>query len=39
MPFDIDEYALVAIFGMSLVLVLGTGETGHWLGVRAADRP
>ncbi len=36
MPSDIDEYALVAISGMSPALVLGTGEAGHWLGVRSA---
>ena len=38
MPFDIDEYSLLAIFGASLVLILGAGEAGHWLGVRAARR-
>jgi hypothetical protein len=38
MPFDIDEYSLLAIFGASLVLILGAGEAGHWLGVRAAHR-
>ena len=36
MPFDIDAHSLLAIFAVSLVLIVGAGETGHWLGVRAA---
>ncbi len=38
MPFDIDDYSLLAIFAASLVLILGAGEVGHWLGVRAARK-
>lgn len=36
MPFDIDDHSLLAIFAASLVLILGAGEAGHRLGVRAA---
>jgi hypothetical protein len=38
MTFDIDNHALLVIFLVSLVLILGAGEAGHWLGVRAARR-
>jgi hypothetical protein len=35
---DVNDYPLVAIFPVSLVLILGAGEIGHWLGERAARR-
>ena len=35
---DVNDYSLVAIFPVSLVLILGAGEVGHWLGERAARR-
>ncbi len=35
---DIDAYPLFVIFPVSLVLLLGAGEVGHWLGGRAARR-
>lgn len=38
MTFDIDNHSLLVIFLVSLVLILGAGEAGHWLGVRAARR-
>lgn len=38
MTFDIDNYSLLVIFLVSVVLILGAGEAGHWLGVRAARR-
>jgi len=38
MPFEIDDYSLLAIFAASLVLILGASEVGHWLGVRAARK-
>lgn len=36
MPFDLDSHSLPVIFAASVVLILGAGEAGHWLGVRAA---
>lgn len=36
--FDVNDYSLLAIFPVSLALILGAGEIGHWLGVRAARR-
>jgi hypothetical protein len=38
MMLDVNEYSLLAIFPVSLVLILGAGEVGHWLGERAARR-
>lgn len=38
MTFDIDNHSLLVIFLVSLVLILGAGEAGHWLGVRAARK-
>ena len=38
MQFDIDALSLPVIFAVSLVLILGAGEIGHRLGVRAAPR-
>lgn len=38
MAFDIDNHSLPAIFLVSLVLIVGAGEAGHWLGVRAARK-
>ena len=38
MAFDIDNHSLLAIFLVSLVLIVGAGEAGHWLGVRAARK-
>lgn len=38
MTFDIDNHSLLVIFLVSLVLIVGAGEAGHWLGVRAARR-
>jgi hypothetical protein len=36
MMFDFYDYSLLAIFAASLLLILGAGEMGHWLGERAA---
>jgi len=33
---DLNDYSLFAIFPVSLILILGAGEVGHWLGERAA---
>lgn len=38
MTFDFNDYSLLAIFVVSLVLILGAGEIGHWLGEWAARR-
>lgn len=38
MMLDVNDYPLVAIFPVSLVLILGAGELGNWLGQRAARR-
>ncbi|MGE0578583.1 MAG: hypothetical protein AB7F22_02450 [Reyranella sp.] len=38
MLLDLNDYPLLAIFPVSLVLILGAGEVGHWLGERAARR-
>lgn len=38
MTFDIDSHSLPVIFLVSLVLIAGAAEAGHWLGVRAASR-
>lgn len=38
MMLDVNEYSLLVIFPASLVLILGAGEVGHWLGERAARR-
>lgn len=38
MMFDFNDYSLFAIFPVSLALILGAGEIGHWLGERAARR-
>ncbi len=38
MMLDVNDYSLLAIFPVSLVLILGAGEVGHWLGARAALR-
>jgi len=38
MTLDIDNYSLLVIFLISLVLILCAGEAGHWLGVRAARK-
>ncbi len=35
---DVNDYPLVAIFPVSIVLILGAAEAGRWLGVRAARR-
>jgi hypothetical protein len=38
MMLDVNDYPLLAIFSVSIVLILGAGEVGHWLGRRAARR-
>jgi hypothetical protein len=38
MTLDVSEYSLIVIFPVSLILILGAGEVGHWLGERAALR-
>ena len=38
MMLDVNDYPLLAIFPASLILILGAGEIGHWLGERAARR-
>src|SRR5690242_4139158 len=38
MTLDVNEFSLSAIFPVSLLLILGAGELGHWLGERAALR-
>lgn len=38
MLFDVNEFSLLVIFPVSLILILGAGEVGHWLGERAAAR-
>jgi hypothetical protein len=35
---DLNDYSLLLIFPVSLLLILGAGEVGHWLGERAARR-
>lgn len=35
---EFDEYSFLAIVPISLLLILGAGEIGHWLGERAARR-
>ena len=35
---DLNDYSLFAIFPVSLIVILGAGEVGHWLGERAALR-
>lgn len=35
---DVNDYPLAVIFPVSLVLILGAGEIGYWLGERAARR-
>jgi hypothetical protein len=35
---DVNDYSLFAIFPVSLVLILGACEVGHWMGERAARR-
>ena len=35
---DIYDYSLLAVFAVSLALILAAGEVGHWLGERAARR-
>ncbi len=34
----INDYSQLAIFAVSLALILGAGEVGHWMGERAARR-
>ena len=38
MMLDVNDYSLLAIFAVSIILILGAGEVGHWLGERAARR-
>jgi uncharacterized membrane protein len=38
MMLDPNDYSLLVIFPVSLALILGAGEVGHWLGERAALR-
>jgi hypothetical protein len=38
MMLDPNDYSLLLIFLVSLVLILGAGEVGNWLGGRAARR-
>lgn len=38
MTFDVNDYPLFAIFPVSLLLILGAGEVGHWLGEQATRR-
>lgn len=38
MTLDVNDYSLIAIFPVSLILILGAGEVGHRLGERAALR-
>ncbi len=35
---DVNDYPLLLIFPVSLVLILGAGEVGYWLGERAPRR-
>lgn len=36
MLLDIDDYSLLAIFAVSIILILGAAEIGRWLGWREA---
>jgi hypothetical protein len=38
MMLDVNDYSLFAIVPVSLILILGAGEVGHWLGERATLR-
>ena len=38
MMLDVNDYSLFAIFAVSIILILGAAEVGHWLGERAARR-
>lgn len=35
MMLDVNNYPLLAIFAVSIILILGAAEVGHWLGERA----
>ena len=36
MLFDLNDYPLLAVFAVSMVVILAVSEGGRWLGVRAA---
>ena len=38
MILDVNDYPPLAILRVSLALILGEGEIGHWVGERAARR-